>query len=253
MGRRPNAGFARRVGMRGIGGGARLQAHAVGDFVNGTTHYKTATGGGIAGTATGFSVAVLAYLDALGGSGVRTLFARGRNGTSGWSIYDSSDQLRFRCGNGAAVDSSNFALNSSHVGQVHLIVGVHTGTALELYVDGAPVGSPTVFVGFTPIGDATTIGCRSTPGSYDAAATNWRILGVSGGSYVWSAAEISTLWSDVQSTYDIQDVPSKTDRTWSVARAAIGAPSVWPSSTGTEDMIEAGSVSYFAFDPVFGS
>lgn len=195
--------------MRRAGRQPRNQARtprtlvALGNMSNPVSLQTSASPGGIAGTAAGFHVAWFGRLTALGTS--NNLFSRS-SGVAGWQLRQlAPTTLTFRCANGVGtmVDSSAVTL-SGLTNQWIGIVGVHTGTQLQLWVNGAQVGSDQAITGYTAFSGRTGVG------GVGAASAYLDMVGCGGGTGVPTAANIADWFVQIRARRQIVGVPGVT-------------------------------------------
>lgn len=205
------------------------------------TYYQSALNAGIAGQAAGFWVAVYMIVTSQAVANTTRDLAGRRvgSGTSGWSLntYTTNATVSFFCANGvgSGVTSPAYTITAGDVsGAVALlVVGVHDGSNLRLYVKGAEVGSGTAITGFTT-SIVTNMGLGNNNSAFNGGMPFGEppdgvvILGFAGGHAVPTLGEITTMDTDSASANDIVAIPGKTDHLWSLKQDIVDAGGVLP-------------------------
>lgn len=218
-----------------------------------SNYYQSANPGGIAGSASGFWVALLCRVDQQIAPGSRALIARFN--TIGWQLTTtlSNGQFSFQAtdGGGTTRNSLSYTIQPADLGKVMHVSGVHDGSTIRLYVNGVGVGAATACVGFTPLADRTYIGRRAVglPNS------NGIFFGACGGHAVVTAAEVTAHANACKAAADIVPIAGKTNSLWSVKQDQAGAapPVLDDKSAGAQDMDLVGALTLVSVtSPVWG-
>lgn len=227
----------RRAG-RAIGGATIASLKGLTGFVATTNYAETASPGGINGVASGFWVACLFSIQSQAvGSATRHLVSKALAVTpvAGWLLRTSGTNtgigLAAANGVGTAVATPAFAIPAGHVGKAVLVVGVHTGTSLQLYVDRLAQGAPAAITGYTPQVGAMRMGASPAGASAVASTT---IFGVAGGHAVPTLAQVQAYYDQVKAANGILGaMPGVTTQSaWNV----LGATGTVPDSIDADPM-----------------
>lgn len=241
-------------GAGGGGGGAApaLQAVGMSGFTTGN-YYRTAADSEPKGTAPGFSVGVVFRQDAA--IGTEVIFAGGALTTTGWALWSLTGGIQFRCANGAGsgVASSSYTIGTGQVGSVFRVVGVHTGTHLRLYVNGAQVGTDQAITGYTPVNAANRIGI-GVRGSAITPLTNGTVVGcIAANATALSGAQIATWDAAVQAAASCVSFPAGTTHRWQVEDAGDPFAATWTDDVGSIVMDKTGTLTRSAFTPTWAT
>lgn len=222
------------------------------------TYFQSALNAGIAGQAAGFWVAVYIIVTSQAVASTSRDLAGRRvgSGVSGWSINTATTNatVTFGCANGAGsfLTSPAYTITAGDVsGAVALlVVGVHDGSNLRLYVKGAQVGSGTAITGFTT-STVPNMGLGNGNAAFPSGLSFGEppdgviVLGLAGGNGVPSAGEIATMDTACASANDIVAIPGKTDHLYSlkqdIAAAGGSLPIKSADRVGTDDLFLIGS------------
>lgn len=224
----------------------------------GSDYCQTANPGGEAGDAGGFGVVVLMTIKSQAvSSASRIITERQSAGTAGYSLQTLTTNagIRFFAANGVGttLGSATYTVTASDVGKIMMVVGVHDGDELRLYVNRAEAGAAQAIVGYTAASIQQTIGARST-GQFPLAETT--IYGVSTFRGVKTLAQIQALYDDVKLARDILGSGMGPTNGWSFKRAGGTVPpaSVANLGSGADAMSRVGSALTYdvVAQPVWG-
>lgn len=204
---------------------------------------QTASPGGIAGTAAGFHVCMLFRPLAManGNNFISRLAA-----AQGWGLRQfSATTFAFQCANGVGtlVTSAAFTL-TGFTDKWIAAVGVHTGTQLQLWVNGAQVGADVAITGFTAQSN------RTYAGAAGAATPFFDLAGCGGGPGVPTAANIRDWFANVKAARRVFSVVGTADHLWPAKQTAIA-----PTDTVGTDHFSLGGAGHTLVAvnyPVFG-
>lgn len=160
---------------------------------------QTASPGGFAGQS-GCYVALVCRPTALG-NGNYWLTRLGAS--AGWGILQNgASTVCFRAANGSGtlVSSPSYTATAN---TLLAVVGVHDGSNLRLYVNGAEVGSGTAITGYTAHSNRTYIGAAGSASAF------LDFFGAYCGNSVPSADQISAWYLALRSANRVIDVPGQ--------------------------------------------
>jgi hypothetical protein len=126
-----------------------------------------------------------------------------------------------------------------------LVIGVHDGSKLRLYVKRVEIGTGTTISGFSPGTGPMRVGVRAD-GLASSHADKATVFGWSGGLGVPTAAEILQLFDDVERTGQIASIPAKTtvltDLTQDIAGNGGAMPTTYADRIGTSPLTRVGTL-----------
>ncbi len=133
------------------------------------------------------------------------------NGSKGWSLFQYLNALYFQV-NGT--NGPTYTVLTTDYDRPMLIVGVYTGTGVQLYVSGVSAGTQVGLSAYSPPPDTYSLVIGNSYLSSLKATDKHTVFGVSGGNGTITLAEVQALNSLVESTGRIQGIPGKTDGLW---------------------------------------
>lgn len=138
---------------------------------------------------------------------------------------------------GGTQASSMYTVTPGNVGTPIYVDGVFTGTQLQLFVDGVQVGTD-VAASYTPSTSATYIGVDARDLAVTA-AENVTIHAVSGGNTSITSGEVATRYSASLLSGSLEQIPTKTQRHWSLELDVVNdiVPGISSDRTGTGDSL----------------
>lgn len=167
--------------------------------------------------------------------------------TVGWYIQASNIhtlQTVVKDGVGAAITSNTYNITTADVGQVRLALMHYTGAVLRLYVDAVQQGADVACTGYSvPAGsDAMVVGKWIGGQPF----TDGYLLGLVGGAYTLTLAEIQKFFDDYKRTGRIQAIPGKTDHLYDfttdvLASGQEAVPATVLDRVGTDHLTRQGS------------
>lgn len=192
--------------------------------------YLTTTGG-TAGTAAGFWYAAWCKVNSQTVGSATRYLVRPVSATSGGYIRcgGTNTNFSFLVYDNAlsAIISPVYTMTSADVGRHTLVVAVHDGSFLRLYVNGVEIGAGTAITGYS----VPTATQRFGDG-LDGAT----IFGVAEGLGVPSLGEIQTLGSSIRASARMQGIPGKTAHLWNME-----APGTIADEQGSSNVTVVGS------------
>jgi hypothetical protein len=190
------------------------------DALNDNNYYASATAGSTGiqwSTSGGYFQAWVRINSQNVTSANRHLFGTFVTSTSGWTCRTTGSNATIvvsAFGTGPTqVDSDPYTIQPSDVGKILHLVGVHTGSALQLWVNGVQVGSNKAITSFVPGTAKMYIGRASTTGLSVLASV--AVCALSGGSYVPTSTEIAAAYSAGKAKGQIVAIAGKVDHTYS--------------------------------------
>lgn len=241
-----------RAGRGGRGRGGRGGSGALGPLLGLSdmtvaNYAQTAAPGGVGTAAAPYWVAVLASITSQAASATRVLLASNQS-ASGWEFrtngFNATAGFYANNGAGTLVVSPLFTVTAGHVGKELLLVGVHDGTVLRLYVDALEVSSGTAITGYTPHVGRMRLGQRPTG---TLPATDITLYGWAGGHAAPSLAQVQQYFADVkaarrmvamagvttQSIWNVTDIVSVLDSVGTDHMPVTGTPTLVTKPTPT--------------------
>lgn len=198
---------------------------------------STANPGGMAGQAAGFRVALLLRFDALT-SANQSIIARTNNSNAGFQVaIPANNQLTFYAVSGAgSFVSAAYQLAAKDIGPyLRHVECVHTGTALQIWIDGAKVAGDVAITGYTPFAGPTILG------QFGAAQplTGVSLFGAGIAHAVPTAQEIADSATASITAGALRPIAGKTDRLWDLVGASTAGalPASVPDTMGSGDAL----------------
>lgn len=218
--------MTRRKTRRG-GSSAKPPLLGIGNMDGSNAYLASANPSGMAGADTGFWCACLvqfAYV-ADGLYGISSLA-----GASGWGFVTGLGGLTFRAANGAGTVILA-PVGTYEAGKAYAAVGVHDGSNVRLYLNGAQVDNGINITGYTPRNDIAYVGAGGPTDGYLS------FYGAAYGLGVPSSQNILDWYGQVRAQRRVVDMP--------------GAPAsrLWRPTAGAADMTDliGGSVTLSKF------
>lgn len=228
------------VGVTRTGGrGTRLAKRSPGSAATPTAvaYYRTAVGGGVRFTAAGAHFAAKLTIDgqASDQQANKNLVSTVTTSPSaqGWTLFINAQNTQIGLVTylaGVSTVSATYTVPAGKVGVPLVVELVHTGSALQLFVDGAQVGIDVAAGATSDPGTPMMIGCGDARLIAINSIEDVTLHMISGGATVPTPAEIAARAAASIGTNALARVPGKTQKEWDL-RA--------PTSTVRGSVVEA--------------
>lgn len=201
------------------------------------SHYKSAVGAGLQGSATGFTHAFRVRWDASPAGFQILACAANAAATATWFVRTNGTALTASVN---ATSTSAYTIAASDLGQWITVHIQYTGSVLRLFVRGAQIGADVAVAWPSVASTQMWVGDLPT-----APFSSGSITAIAGGNYIASSAEIQQQVTDTDSTGRLVPVPNKDAHSWDwtadiLASGVDAVPATVTDRVGTDNLTRIG-------------